>query len=156
MTSNFLLLNSDKTVIVSGPKHLRNKVPEQILTLKVIILASSNTGRNLGVILMRMSFNVHIKQFFTALSCICSIPLTSETSCLTDAEKQVHAVITFRLEYCNSLISKPPWTFLKYLHGTLSEVLKTGFSILAEAVLMWLCPLKSPCFCCCCDNSLTS
>uniref|UniRef100_A0A3Q0QRA2 Reverse transcriptase domain-containing protein n=1 Tax=Amphilophus citrinellus TaxID=61819 RepID=A0A3Q0QRA2_AMPCI len=49
MTSNFLLLNSDKTeVIVLDPTNLRNLVSNHILTLDGITLASSNTVRNLG------------------------------------------------------------------------------------------------------------
>ena len=64
MTSNFLLLNSVKTeVIALGPKHLRNTLSNDILTLDVTALASSTTVRNLGVVFDQdMSFNSHIKQ----------------------------------------------------------------------------------------------
>ncbi len=51
MTCNFLLLNLDKTeVIVLGPKHLRSTLPNDIVMLDDIALASSTTVRNLGVI----------------------------------------------------------------------------------------------------------
>ena len=64
MTRNFLLLNSDKkVVIVLGPQHLRNILSNDILTLDDTALASSTNVRNLGVVFDQdMSFNSHIKQ----------------------------------------------------------------------------------------------
>ena len=51
MSSNFLMLNSDKTeVIVLGPKHLRNSLSTDIVTLDGIAVACRTTVRNLGVI----------------------------------------------------------------------------------------------------------
>jgi len=42
ITCNFLLLNSDKTeVIIFGPQHLRNKLSNNIISLNVITLTSS-------------------------------------------------------------------------------------------------------------------
>lgn len=49
MTSNFLLLNSDKTEVSElCPKIFRNIVSNQILTLDSITLASRITERNIG------------------------------------------------------------------------------------------------------------
>ncbi len=105
---NFLLLNSDKTeVIVLGPKHLRSTLPNDIVMLNDITLASSTTARNLGVIFDQdLSFDSHIKQtsrtaFFHLRNIAKIRPILSQK----DAEKLVHAFVTSRLDYCNSLLS---------------------------------------------------
>uniref|UniRef100_A0A669CMS1 Reverse transcriptase domain-containing protein n=1 Tax=Oreochromis niloticus TaxID=8128 RepID=A0A669CMS1_ORENI len=118
MAANFLLLNSDQTeVIVLGPENLRNMVSNQILTLDGITLASSNTVRNLGVIFDQdMSFNAHIKQICkTAFFHLCNISKVRNILSQSDAEKLVHAFITSRLDYCNSLLSGCPKNSLKSL-----------------------------------------
>ena len=69
MSTNFLLLNSDKTeVIVCGPKHLRKG-------LDGVAMASSTTVRNLGVIFDQdLSFKQHINQVCkTAFFHLCNI-----------------------------------------------------------------------------------
>uniref|UniRef100_A0A669DXW8 Reverse transcriptase domain-containing protein n=1 Tax=Oreochromis niloticus TaxID=8128 RepID=A0A669DXW8_ORENI len=118
MAANFLLLNSDQTeVIVLGPENLRNMVSNQILTLDGITLASSNAVRNLGVIFDQdMSFNAHIKQICkTAFFYLRNICKVRNILSLSDAEKLVHAFITSRLDYCNSLLSGCPKNSLKSL-----------------------------------------
>ncbi|XP_074496841.1 uncharacterized protein LOC141770891 [Sebastes fasciatus] len=108
MTCNFLMLNSDKTeVIVLGPEHLRNKLSNDIVTLDGIALASSTTVRNLGVVFHQdMSFNSHIKQTSrTAFFHLRNIAKIRHILCQNDAEKLVHAFVTSRLDYCNSLLS---------------------------------------------------
>ena len=50
MTQNVSFLNSDETeIIVIGPKHLRETLSDQIVTLDGISLARSSTVRNLRV-----------------------------------------------------------------------------------------------------------
>jgi len=50
MSTNFLMLNSDKTeVIVLGPKQLRDSLSDDIVSLDGIALAPATTVRNLGV-----------------------------------------------------------------------------------------------------------
>ncbi|XP_034015853.1 uncharacterized protein LOC117501131, partial [Thalassophryne amazonica] len=118
MTSNFLFLNSDKTeVIVLGPTNLRNMVSNQILTLDGITLTSSNTVRNLGVIFDQdMSFKAHIKQICrTAFLHLCNISKIRKVLSQSDAEKLIHAFISSRLDYCNSLLSGCPKSSLKSL-----------------------------------------
>uniref|UniRef100_A0A669EKP4 Reverse transcriptase domain-containing protein n=1 Tax=Oreochromis niloticus TaxID=8128 RepID=A0A669EKP4_ORENI len=118
MAANFLLLNSDKTeVIVLGPENLRNMVSKQILTLDGITLASSNTVRNLGVIFDQdISFNAHIKQICkTAFFHLRNISKIRNILSQSDAEKLVHAFITSRLDYCNSLLSGSPKNSLRSL-----------------------------------------
>ena len=118
MTCNFLLLNSDKTeVIVFGPKHLRSSLSKHIVTLDGITVASSTTVRNLGVIFDQdMSFNSHIKQtcrtsFFHLRSIVKIRNILSQS----DAEKLVHAFVTSRFDYCNSLLSGCLNSSLKHL-----------------------------------------
>ena len=118
MAANFLLLNSDQTeVIVLGPENLRNMVSKQILTLDGITLASSNAVRNLGVIFDQdMSFNAHIKQICkTDFFHLCNISKVRNILSQSDAEKLVHAFITSRLDYCNSLLSGSPKNSLRSL-----------------------------------------
>ncbi|XP_038581024.1 uncharacterized protein LOC119907367, partial [Micropterus salmoides] len=113
-TCNFLMLNSDKTeVIVLGPKHLRNALSKDIcyiyiyVSLDGIALASSTTVRNLGVIFDQdMSFKSHIKQISrTAFFHLRNIAKIRNILSKNDAEKLVHAFVTSRLDYCNSLLS---------------------------------------------------
>ena len=118
MTCNFLHLNSDKTeVIVFGPKHLRNSLSNQIVTLDGIALASSSTVKNLGVTFDQdMSFNLHIKQICrTAFFHLRNIVKIRSILSQSDAEKLVHAFVTSRLDYCNSLLSGCPNNSLKNL-----------------------------------------
>ncbi|RCU38734.1 hypothetical protein DVA76_17340, partial [Acinetobacter baumannii] len=118
MTCNFLLLNSDKTeVIVLGPKHLRDALCIDIVTLDGIALASSTTVRNLGVTFDQdMSFNAHIKQTSrTAFFHLRNIIKIRHILSQKDAEKLVHAFVTSRLDYCNSLLSGCPDKSLKTL-----------------------------------------
>lgn len=108
MTRNFLLLNSDKTeVIVLGPKHLRDSVSNDIAALDGISLASSTTVRNLGVLFDQdMSFTSHIRQISrTAFFHLRNIAKIRHILSQNNAEKLVHAFVTSRLDYCNSLLS---------------------------------------------------
>ena len=108
MTRNFLLLNSDKTeVIILGPKHLRDTLSNDIAALDDIALASNETVRNLGVIFdPDLSFDLHWKQISrTAFFHLRNISKIRNVLTQKDAEKLVHAVVTSRLDYCNSLLS---------------------------------------------------
>ena len=118
MARNFLLLNSDKTeIIVLGPRHLRESFSSDLTAIDGISLAPSTTVRNLGVLFDQdLSFNSHIKQIsktaFFHLRNIAQIrPILSQS----DAEKLVHAFVTSRLDYCNSLLSGCPSKSLKML-----------------------------------------
>ncbi|XP_029297016.1 uncharacterized protein LOC115014371, partial [Cottoperca gobio] len=118
MSSNFLMLNTDKTeVIILGPKRLRNAFSNDIEGLDGINLASSTTVRNLGVIFDQdLSFNCHIKQISrTAFFHLRNIAKIRHILSQNDAEKLVHAFVTSRLDYCNSLLSGCPKKSLKTL-----------------------------------------
>ena len=108
MTYNFLMLNPNKTeVIVLGPKHLRTSLSRDIATLDGVALASSTTVRNLGVIFDQdISFNANLKQTSrTAFFHLRNIAKIRNILSQNDAEKLVHAFVTSRLDYCNSLLS---------------------------------------------------
>ena len=111
MTSNFLLLNSDKTeVIVLGPKHVRSRLSDNILSLDGITLSSSTTARNLGVIFDQdLSFIPHITQVSrTAFFHLHNIAQIRSILSQGDAETLVNAFVTSRLDYCNSLLPECP------------------------------------------------
>ena len=86
-------------------------------TLDGITLASSTTVRNLGVIFDQdLSFNSHIKQTSrTAFFHLRNITKIRRILSKTDAEKLIHAFVTSRLDYCNSLISGCPNKSIKTL-----------------------------------------
>ncbi|KAK0143573.1 ATP-binding cassette sub-family G member 5 [Merluccius polli] len=81
------------------------------------ILASSTTVRNLGVIFDQdLSFNSHIKQTSrTAFFHLRNITKIRRILSKTDAEKLIHAFVTSRLDYCNSLLSGCPNKSIKTL-----------------------------------------
>ena len=70
-------------------------------------MASSSTVRNLGVTFdQEMSFDSHIKLISrTAFFHLRNIMKIRNILSLQDAEKLVHAFVTSRLDYCNSLLS---------------------------------------------------
>ncbi|XP_037607481.1 uncharacterized protein LOC119477468 [Sebastes umbrosus] len=152
MTCNFLMLNSDKTeVIVLGPERLRNKLSNDIVTLDGIALASSTTVRNLGVIFDQdMPFNSHIKQTSrTAFFHLRNIAKIRHILSQNDAEKLVHAFVTSRLDYCNSLLSGSSNKSLKTLQliqnaaaRVLTRTRKRDHITPALVSLHWL-PVKS-------------
>ncbi|XP_072251171.1 uncharacterized protein [Leuresthes tenuis] len=118
MTQNCLLLNSDKTeVVLFGPERFREKLSSYIVTLDGISLASSSTVRNLGVIFdQNLSFDAHIKLVSrTAFFHLRNIAKIRNILSQGDAEKLVHAFVTSRLDYCNSLLLGCPTYSLKSL-----------------------------------------
>ncbi|XP_070840477.1 uncharacterized protein, partial [Chaetodon trifascialis] len=118
MTCNFLMLNSDKTeVIVVGPKYLRKSLSDDIAAMDGIALASSTTVKNLGVIFDQdMCFHSHVKQISrTAFFHLRNIAKIRHILSQNDAEKLVHAFVTSRLDYCNSLLSGCPNSLLNIL-----------------------------------------
>ncbi len=88
MTSNFLLLNSEKTEVLNiGPKTPTSINLEHCLTLDGCSVDSSSSVRNLGVLFdSNLSFDSHV-------SSICKT-----------AEILINAFMTSRLDYCNALL----------------------------------------------------
>ncbi len=111
MTSNFLLLNSDKTeILLIGPKNSTQNLLDYNLQLDGCTVTSS-TVKNLGVILdSNLSFwkiifsNVTKTAFFH----LRNISKLRNMLSVSDAEKLVHAFMTSRLDYCNALLGGCP------------------------------------------------
>uniref|UniRef100_A0A674MAK8 Reverse transcriptase domain-containing protein n=1 Tax=Takifugu rubripes TaxID=31033 RepID=A0A674MAK8_TAKRU len=117
MSSNFLLLNSGKTeVMVCGPEPLRDR-SENIITLDGVSLTSSLSVRNLGVTFdQNLSFNSHIKTISRgAFFHLWNITRIRKLLMRHNAKKLVHAFVTSRLGYCNSLLSGCPNNSLRSL-----------------------------------------
>ena len=108
MASSFLMLNPEKTeVMLIGPKHLRAGSPNGTIVLNGISLATKNTAKNLGVLFDNdLSFSSQIKQVCrTAYFHLRNIAKIRHILSQKDAEILVHAFVTSRLDYCNSLLS---------------------------------------------------
>ena len=108
MSQNFLQLNQNKTeVIIIGDKAEREKLSAH---LKTLALNTKHQARNLGVIFdADLNFETHIKNItktsFYHLRNIAKVqPFLSQA----DTERLMHAFITSRLDYCNSLLSGLP------------------------------------------------
>ncbi len=110
MTSNFLLLNSDKTeILIIGPKNSTQNLLDYNLQLDGCNVTSS-TVKNLGVILdSNLSFENHISNVTkTAFFHLRNISKLRNMLSVSDAEKLVHAFMTSRLDYCNALLGGCP------------------------------------------------
>ncbi len=110
MTSNFLLLNSDKTeILLIGPKNSTQNLLDYNLQLDGCNITSS-TVTNLGVILdSNLSFENHISHVTkTAFFHLRNISKLRNMLSVSDAKKLVHAFMTSRLDYCNALLGDCP------------------------------------------------
>ncbi len=95
MTSNFLLLNSDKTeILLIGPKNSTQNILDRKLQLDGCPVPSSKF-KNLGVILdSNLSFENHISNVTkTAFFHLRNIAKLRNMLSVSDAEKLVHAFI---------------------------------------------------------------
>lgn len=116
MTLNYLLLNPEKTeIIVVGPKGPRDSLSDQLHLLDSLSVAPSSTVRNLGVLFDQdLSFSAHVnlacKSAYFHLRNIAKIRKFLPKS---DAEKLIHAFVTSRLDYCNSLFAACPKKYIR-------------------------------------------
>lgn len=108
MSNNFLRLNEDKTeILLIGPKTKREMLIKNLGGLTPWIKSEVTS---LGVILdSELNFNSHInkvtKTSFFHLRNIAKVrPFINQN----DAEKLIHAFISSRLDYCNSLFTGLP------------------------------------------------
>ena len=105
MNQNFLQLNGDKTeVIVFGPEKHRLRIAA---LLESRSLKPKDQVRNLGVIIdSNLTFNSHIKSIRkSAFYHLKNIARIRAYMSRQDLEKFIHAFITSRLDYCNSIFS---------------------------------------------------
>ncbi len=103
LSKNFLQLNDKKSeIIIFGPPKFKEMISSNIAPLEIIV---KNSVRNLGVIIdSTLSFDNQIKSVvkssFYQLRMISRLkPILS----FKDLETVIHAFITSRLDYCNSL-----------------------------------------------------
>ncbi len=107
MTSNFLLLNSEKTeVLIIGPKTPTSNNLEHCLTLDGCSVNSSSSVRNLGVLFnSNLSFDSHVSSICkTAFFHLKNISKLRPMLSMSNAEILIHAFMTSRLDYCNALL----------------------------------------------------
>ncbi len=108
MTSNFLLLNSEKTeVLIIGPKTPTSNNLEHCLTLDgCSVNSSSSSVRNLGVLFdSNLSFESHVSSICkTAFFHLKNISKLRPMLSMSNAEMLIHAFMTSRLDYCNALL----------------------------------------------------
>ena len=111
LSCNFLILNSGKTeVICFGLINLRESLFNNIVTLDGIVIASSSTLKNHGVIFFffyqDLSFNCHMKQVSRAsFFHLHNITKIRSIFFLSDAEELAHAFVTCGLDCCNNHFS---------------------------------------------------
>ncbi|XP_029929809.1 LOW QUALITY PROTEIN: uncharacterized protein LOC115374818 [Myripristis murdjan] len=107
MHSNFLQLNYDKSdMIIIGPKSLTKTAYNFSLTVDNSTLSPSNHIRNLGVILdSNLSLEHHVNHITrTAFFHLKNIARLRPSLSFSAAEILIHAFITSRLDYCNSIL----------------------------------------------------
>ena len=105
MANNFLQLNADKTeVLIFGPENLQSSIRQNLGTLSS---SSQLSLRNLGVIFdQSMSFEAHVKTL--TRSCffhLRNIAKLRSVVSRNEMEMLIHAFISSRLDYCNSLFT---------------------------------------------------
>ncbi len=101
MTSNFLLLNSEKTEVIIGPKHFACNNLDHCLILDGCSVNSSSLVRNLGVLFdSNLSFEKHVSSIFkTAFFHLKNIYKLRLLLSMSNAETLIHAFMTSDLIY---------------------------------------------------------
>ncbi|KAK7933805.1 hypothetical protein WMY93_004701 [Mugilogobius chulae] len=128
MTHNFLKLNSDKTdIIIIGPKTL-SKSSSILFNFNNSTFTPSPLIRNLGILLdSNLSFESHINQVTrTAFFHLKNIARLRPSLSFPAAEILIHAFITSRLDYCNSILyglSSKTLNKLQYIQNSAARLL---------------------------------
>lgn len=118
MATNYLLLNADKTeILLIGSQSARVSISSHVGSMNNVSVSASSTVRNLGVIFdEELSFKPHLRQIcknsFFHLQNIAKVRSILSKS---DAEKLIHAFVSSRLDYCNSLFAGCPSTSINIL-----------------------------------------
>ncbi|XP_068191806.1 uncharacterized protein [Antennarius striatus] len=111
MSSNFLLLNPDKTeMLIIGPARHSNQFQNLTISVDNCLITHSSTVKNLGVTLdSTLAFDKHIKEVTKiAFFHLRNISKIRSSLAMADAEILIHAFVSSRLDYCNVLLSGLP------------------------------------------------
>ncbi|XP_071505967.1 uncharacterized protein [Diadema antillarum] len=120
MNINFLKLNDKKTeyLLLSSP-HMRSSITGAPVLVGDEAISPNNKARNHGVVFDRaMSMEKHISH--VCQSAYYQLRRIAEIRhCLTRgaAESIIHALISFRLDFCNCLLASLPLTSIKRLQA---------------------------------------
>ena len=106
MSQNFLQLNTGKTeLIIMGSKRIKRQFETVPLCLDGLAIQQSACVRNLGVLLDPLQCFDHVRSItkiaFFRLRDIAKIRLMLSAA---DAEPLIHASISSRQDYCNSVL----------------------------------------------------
>lgn len=129
MKHNFLQLNSSKTeAILVGTPHQTQSSSITGITISGHEIPLSTTVTNLGVRFdPQLRFEAHIKNLCqTSFYHLRNIAKLRPTLTLADAEKLVHAFVSSRLDYCNTLLIGIPnksLQRLQYVQNSAARIL---------------------------------
>ncbi|XP_033827891.1 uncharacterized protein LOC117375687, partial [Periophthalmus magnuspinnatus] len=129
MNHNFLKLNSDKTdFIIIGPHNIAKSSQHFTLHFDNTTLSPSSLIRNLGVLLdPTLSFEPHVKHITrTAFFHLKNIARLRPSLTFCAAETLIHAFITSRIDYCNSILYGTPsktLNRLQYIQNSAARLL---------------------------------
>ena len=132
MSSNRLKLNPLKTELIwfySGRRHL--SFVEDDIVLFGSLIAPVRTVRDLGVMLdSNMTMSQHVlrvcQNCYFQLRLICRLgkALSVESKLLL-----VHALVHSRLDYCNSVLARLPWSLVQQLQSVLNSAARLIFGL---------------------------
>ena len=110
LSGNFLKLNPDKSeLILIGKPHIVSQIKKSVQSIKLgsANITFSNSVKNLGVTFDEsLSFKKHISEISkTSLYKLRNLRLIRDHFSKQNFEILIHAFITTRLDYCNSLFS---------------------------------------------------
>ncbi len=115
MANNFLQLNNEKTeVIIFGPSKIRNSIVSNLDSLTPYV---TSHAKKLGVVFdselcLEKQISSVVKNSYYQLRIISRL---KSTLSFQDLEKVIHAFVTSRLDYCNSLYLGLPQSLLACL-----------------------------------------
>ena len=126
MQHNFLKLNCDKSdIIIIGPQNITQSAQKLTLTIDTTTLTPSPVIRNLGLVLdSTISFEHQIPR--TAFFHLKNIARLRPSLSFSTAETLIHAFITSRIDYCNSILyGLPSKTLnkLQYIQNSAARLL---------------------------------
>jgi hypothetical protein len=118
LTSNRLSVNPSKTeYLLIGTPQQRSKVLSPSITFHGVLLKPSPDARNLGIIFdSDLSFTKHISNI--CRSCFCHIRQLRQVRASLDMNSSIilaNALVSSKLDYCNSLYYNLPNSTLKRL-----------------------------------------